>query len=142
MANKREISHLYLPGKTKYEFCPHCIKKMEEEGVDWKEKLKPLKFVKTAEPVKCEDGTYRDYIDSHYECIRCGVMNITTETFRMYYCARSDGTKYTEPIPSKKNVLCFLQTSLKITLFGFVILALIFTQTVIIYPNNYTITGY
>ena len=97
MANKREISHKYLSGKTKYEFCPYCIKKMEEEGVDWKEKLKPLKLVKTAEPIKREDGTYWDYIDTHYECIRCGAMNITAETFRMYYCARSDGTRYNEP---------------------------------------------
>lgn len=97
MANKRELSHKYLEGKSKYDYCPYCVKKMEEEGVDWKEKLKPLKLVKTAEPIKREDGTYWDYIDSHYECIRCGAMNITTETFRMYYCARSDGSRYTEP---------------------------------------------
>ena len=97
MPNKRELSSKYLTGKTKYEFCPHCVKKMEEEGVDWKEKLKPLKMVKTAEPIKRQDGTYWDYVDTHYECIRCGAANITTETFRMYYCARSDGTKYNEP---------------------------------------------
>lgn len=97
MPNKRELSHKYLEGKSKYDYCPYCVKKMEEEGVDWKEKLKPLKLVKTAEPIKREDGTYWDYIDSHYECIRCDAMNITTETFRMYYCARSDGSRYTEP---------------------------------------------
>ena len=95
--NKRELSHKYLEGKTKYEFCPHCIKKMEEEGIDWKEKLKPLKLVTTAESIKRDDGTYYDNIESHYECIRCGAANINTETFRMYYCARSDGTRYTEP---------------------------------------------
>ena len=93
MPNKRELSHKYLEGKTKYEFCPYCVKKCEEEGENWKEKLKPLKFVRTAEPVQQADGTYRDYIDSHRDC----VSNITTDTFRMYYCARSDGTRYTEP---------------------------------------------
>ena len=97
MPNKRELSYKYLEGKTKYEFCPHCIKKCEEEGENWKEKLKPLKLVKTAEPVQRKDGTYWEYIDFHYECIRCGASNINTETFRMYYCARSDGTRYTEP---------------------------------------------
>lgn len=27
MANKRELSHKYLEGKTKYEFCPYCVGK-------------------------------------------------------------------------------------------------------------------
>ena len=97
MANKRIISQKYLSGKTKYEFCPYCVKKLEEEGEDWKEKLKPLKVVKTAEPIQRKDGTYWDYIDFHYECIKCGSTNITPDTFRMYYCARSDGTSYRDP---------------------------------------------
>ena len=95
--NKRELSYKYLEGKTKYEFCPYCVKKCEEEGENWKEKLKPLKYVKTAEAIKQNDGSFVEYFDSHYECIRCGAANITAETFRMYYCARSDGTRYTEP---------------------------------------------
>ena len=97
MSNKREISHKYLEGKTKYEFCPYCVKQMEQEGINWKEKLKPLKLVKTAEAIKQNDGSYIEYVDSHYECIKCGAANINTETFRMYYCARADGTKYNEP---------------------------------------------
>jgi len=27
MPNKRELSHKYLEGKTKYEFCPYCVGK-------------------------------------------------------------------------------------------------------------------
>lgn len=97
MPNKRILSFKYLEGKSKYEFCPHCVKKCEESGENYKEKLKPMKLVKTAEPIKQEDGTYRDYVDSHYECIHCGAANINTDTFRAYYCARSDGTRYNEP---------------------------------------------
>ena len=100
MPNKRELSSKYLAGKTKYEFCPYCIKKMEEEGVDWKEKLKPLKYVVTSEAIKQSDGSYMNYIDSHYECFRCGNTNITTQTFVKFYC---DFPKV-EPENEQKNV--------------------------------------
>ena len=111
--NKRELSHKYLEGKTKYEFCPYCVNKLELEGENWHEKLKPLKLVKTAEPIPQKDGSYIDYIDSHYECLKCGAANITAETFRMYYCVRSDGTRYNEPPkePGKiwnRNKNCFV----------------------------------
>ena len=111
--NKRELSHKYLEGKTKYEFCPYCVNKLELEGENWYEKLKPLKLVKTAEPIPQKDGSYIDYIDSHYECLKCGAANITAETFRMYYCVRSDGTRYNEPPkePGKiwnRNKNCFV----------------------------------
>ena len=97
MPNKRELSHKYLEGKTKYDYCPFCVQKMEQSGENWKERLKPLKYVVTAEPIKQADGTYRDYVDSHCECLKCGNTNITDKTFLIFYCCRSDGTKYNEP---------------------------------------------
>ena len=97
MPNKRELSHKYLEGKTKYEFCPRCVRRMEEEGENWKEKLRPLKYVVTEEPIQKQDGSFWKCIDSHYECSKCGATNITVETFRLYYCCRADGTKYNEP---------------------------------------------
>ena len=97
MANKREVSHKYLQGEIKYDYCPWCVQKMEQEGINWKERLKPLKFVTTAEPIKREDGTYWDYFDTHYECSNCNAMNINVNTFMVVYCMRYDGTKFNEP---------------------------------------------
>lgn len=97
MPNKREISHKYLEGKTKYDYCPFCVQKMEQSGENWRERLKPLKWVKTAEPIKQDDGSYRDYIDTHCECLNCGNTNITPKTFLIFYCRRYDGTKFNEP---------------------------------------------
>lgn len=97
MANKRIISTKYLQGKSRYIYCPFCVQKAEEDGIDWKEKLFPLKYVVTAEPIQNKDGSYWDLIDTHYECSKCGNTNITTKTFMMFYCERFDGTKYNEP---------------------------------------------
>ena len=100
MANKREVSHKYLSGKSRYDYCPFCVKQIEEEGItDWlsKEKLKPLKRIETVEPILQSDGSYREYYDHHYECIKCGNTNINTNTFYFFYCRRADGTKYNEP---------------------------------------------
>lgn len=96
MGNKREISHKYLEGKSKYEFCPWCVNEMEQNGINWQEKLRPLKLVVTAEAMKLSDGTYRDYVEKHYECIKCGRSNITEKTFVLHYCERYDGTKFNE----------------------------------------------
>ena len=97
MANKLIISQTYLQGKSKYIYCPFCLKQMEQDGISWEDKLKPLKFVKTAEPIKRADGSYWDYIDFHYECSKCGNTNITTNTFINFYCERYDGTSFNEP---------------------------------------------
>ncbi|MBO6105856.1 MAG: hypothetical protein J6O99_08155 [Methanobrevibacter sp.] len=97
MANKRIISQKYLQGKSKYVYCPFCVKKAEEEGIDWKEKLFPLRYVVTAEPIQNKDGTYWDYIDTHYECSKCGNTNITVKTFMIFYCERYDGARFNEP---------------------------------------------
>ena len=97
MANKREIYFKYLDGSSKYDYCPYCVRKCEEEGQNYKERLKPLKYVKTADPIKRSDGTYWDFIDFHYECLRCGAINITVKTFEIFYTCRYDGTKINEP---------------------------------------------
>ncbi len=100
MSNKRELSHKYLEGKTRYDYCPHCVREIEQEGIsDWlsKGKLKPLKMVKIAESIANGDGTYREVVETHYECIKCGFSNIKDNIFVLYYCCRADGTKYNEP---------------------------------------------
>lgn len=104
MANKRIISTKYLQGKSRYIYCPFCVQKAEEDGINWQEKLFPLKYVVTAEPIKNKDGSFWDYIDSHYECSKCGNTNITTKTFMMFYCERFDGTKYNEPPKSPRKM--------------------------------------
>lgn len=96
MSNIREISKKYLSGETKYSFCPFCVQELEHEGKNYKEMLKPLVLIKTVEQIKNKDGTYSEYYDQHYECSRCQNRKITTETFRLFYTCRSDGTKWNE----------------------------------------------
>jgi len=47
--------------------------------------LKPLKWIRTAEPIQNKDGSYSNYIDTHYECGKCRNNNITIDTFSIYY---------------------------------------------------------
>lgn len=103
--NKRIISRKQLEGKTKYEYCPWCVTELENEGKDWKELLRPLFRVKTAEPFLNEKGDYtgKDIVETHYECSRCKSERITVDTFVRQYCCRADGTKYTEPPKTKRE---------------------------------------
>ena len=97
--NKRIISSKILSRGNKYNYCPWCMKKWQDEGggKDWAEKLPTLKLVKLAEPIQEKDGSIREVITEHYECIKCGASNITENTFVVMYCCRADGTKYNEP---------------------------------------------
>lgn len=97
MGNITIISKKYLDDSTKYSYCPHCLVELQNDGKDFKNILKPLVLIKTKEALKNSDGSFTDYYDEHYECQRCGLQRITTNTFVNTYCCRSDGTKYNEP---------------------------------------------
>lgn len=83
--NKRLIRFGYLTAESVLSYCPYCVQELRNEGRDYKEVLKPLKWVKTAEPILQKDKTYEDYYDIHYECSRCQNTRITPDTFSTIY---------------------------------------------------------
>ena len=87
-----------LSGNSIYEYCPYCVDELKKRGVFYKDEpsLKPLTLNKGYWYIQEKNGVHREVPDSRYECGRCGTKNITADTFVKYYCARSDGTKYTE----------------------------------------------
>lgn len=95
---KKIIFRKQMEGATKYDYCPYCVKELENDGKSWRETLRPLLRVKTAEEIYDENGNYtgKDIIDTHYECSRCHSERITVDTFVREYCCRPDGKKYGE----------------------------------------------
>lgn len=85
MNNIRIVSTGYLSEGDKLSYCPYCIKELEHEGKEYKDVLKPLKWVKTAESIQVSKGEYKDYFDKHYECSRCGNQRISPDTFSRIY---------------------------------------------------------
>lgn len=92
-----------LTDDNKYHFCPYCVRELEKEGQNYKEILKPLWKITTVEGIKREDGSFMDYIDTHYECTRCHNDRITVDSFRLAYTCRPDGTKWNEPPKDSPN---------------------------------------
>lgn len=95
--NKKILSKKYLEGENKYCYCPYCIRRLENEGKNWQDHLSPLVKITDCESIEISKGVFRDYVSSHFECVRCGNTNITENDFVRFYCQRPDGTKYTEP---------------------------------------------
>ena len=85
MNNIRIVSVGYLSDNDKYSYCPYCVHELEIEGKNYKELLKPLKWVKTAESIQVSKGVFKDYLDKHYECTRCGNQRISPDTFSNIY---------------------------------------------------------
>lgn len=81
----RIVSQGYLSENEKFSYCPHCVQELEIEGKDYKEILKPLKWVRTCEQVEIGKGNFEDYFDVHYECSRCGNQRISPDTFSNIY---------------------------------------------------------
>lgn len=87
--NKTILSRKQLEDvENKYSYCPYCVEELNKCGRDYKSILKPLYLVTVAEPIPVGDGTYRDIVDKHWECTRCGNTNITVKTFVSKYCAK------------------------------------------------------
>lgn len=86
MSEKRIISRKMMEGSSKYHFCPFCVDELTKEGKDYKEMLRPLFRVVTAEYLPGTEGQQGgEYLDTHWECPRCKNAHITVRSFTHFY---------------------------------------------------------
>lgn len=83
--NNRIISKKTLSGNTKYEYCPYCLKKCEENGQNYKEKIKPMVKIVMGVPTLQKDNKYAESIEEVYECLCCQRANITPDDFSLVF---------------------------------------------------------
>jgi hypothetical protein len=80
MSNSKIIKRIAMDGKTKYSYCPHCVKKQEEAGKSWEE-LPPLfKLIM----VTYDPEVKREIPETKYECPKCHQVS-DLETFIKFY---------------------------------------------------------
>ncbi|MCQ2587951.1 MAG: hypothetical protein MJ174_07535 [Treponema sp.] len=94
--NERFISKKRLSAGNKYNYCPYCVKELEEAGKPYTDVLLPLWKLVTARPVERQDGTTKDCFYSSYICERCKRKNLDTKDFMIVYCRKADHSLYTE----------------------------------------------
>ena len=92
----KEVGKKYLSGETKYHYCPFCVSRLAKEGRNYKDTLKPLVMITYSVYVKTNDGLGKLFYEDKYKCLNCGTDRINTETYRLFYTRRYDGTKWNE----------------------------------------------
>ena len=98
MAEQKVIKRARLLDKYDSSYCPFCRRELRNEGKDFREILKPLWKVTTAEPMTKADGFQFDYLSDYYTCDRecCKGKRYTFNQIVNENIRRFDGTKYSE----------------------------------------------
>lgn len=85
-----------LSKNNKYNYCPYCVdeytRQNGKEKSNYMEILSPITYQRIMEVDKDKNGNETKYVDEFWECSRCK-KKLTSEDFRMRYCASSVGEK-------------------------------------------------
>lgn len=65
------VSRKQFPGTDIYQYCPFCVKRIKEAGLDYKQELRPLWIVRYKELYAISPNEGRIIYNTYWECDFC-----------------------------------------------------------------------